>query len=226
MRRFLILICLLGILGQAAPAETLEQFLIRKIIDDYELDPDHVRITLIRSDLKQKDLAGLRVEAYPVTQGDPRGRFPLKVELFREEAMIARGSASLDVRIFNDLPVPVQNIKRHELLTGDMFELKRFDVTSITEKLLTDMPQLEGCRAKQNLSAGRYVPIRRIEKLPDVENGHPVTILGSSGLFEIRAKGLALQNGVIGETIKVKNVDSRKILLGKITAPGVVEIAI
>jgi flagella basal body P-ring formation protein FlgA len=226
MRRFLVVMCILGLLGQAALAETLEQYLAEKVITDYQLDPDKVRITLVRSDLEQIEIDGFAIEAYPATQSDPRGRFPMRVELFRDGARVEKGSVSLDVRVFADLPVPVQNIKRHEMLTADLFKYKRFDITSITEKLLTETAQFEGCRAKQNLAADRYIPLRRVEKLPDVENGNTVTIVGYSDLFEIRARGLALQNGVIGESIKVKNVDSRKILIGKITAPGVVEIAI
>lgn len=226
MRRLLVTMCILVLLGQAVSAKTLEQYLAEKVIADYQLDPDKVRITLVRSDLKQNEIDGFTVEAYPVTQSDPRGRFSMRVELFWDGARVKKGSVSLDVRIFADLPVPVQNIKRHEILTADLFKDKRFDITSITEKLLTETAQFEGCRAKQNLTAGRYIPLRRVEKLPDVENGGTVTIVGNSGLFEIRVRGLALQNGVVGESIRVKNVDSRKILIGKITAPGVVEIAI
>jgi flagella basal body P-ring formation protein FlgA len=226
MRRFLVIVFLLCVLSQAITAETLEQFLTDKVIADYQLERDLIRLTLVRSALKNTDLEGLQAKAYPLTHSEPRGRFPMQVELFRDGAMIEKGSVSLDVRIFAELPVPVQNIKRHELLGAEMFEIKRFDITSITEKLLAETSQFEDCRAKQNLAAGRYVPLRRVEKIPDVENGHNVTIVGNGGMLEIRAKGIALQNGAIGETIKVKNVDSRKILMGKITAPGVVEIAI
>ena len=226
MSRLLIVMCCLAIMIQAAPAETLEQYLSDKIVADYHLDPDQVRIAIVRSALENNEVDGYDIEAYPVTQAQPRGRFSMTVELFRDGARVERGSVSLDIRIFADLPVPIQNINRHELLTDDMFTFKRFDITSITEKLLTEPSQWEGCRAKHNLTADRYIPMRRVEKLPDVENGQPVTIIGSSGILEIHARGQALQNGAVGEKIRVKNVDSRKILTATVTAPGVVEISI
>ena len=68
--------------------------------------------------------------------------------------------------------------------------------------------------------------MKRIQPVPDAEIGQPVTIIAGDGIFEIRAKGLALENGVIGEMIRVKNVDSRKILSGTVAAPGVVEVAL
>ncbi len=226
MSRLLMILCCLVILVQAVPAETLEQYLSDKIVADYRLDPEKVRITVVRSGLKNTEVDGFEVEAYPVTHAEPRGRFPMKVELYRDGSRVEKGSVSLDIRIFADLPIPIQNIKRHELLTEDMFTYKRFDITTITEKLLTDPSQWEGCRAKHNLTADRYIPMRRVEKLPDVENGQSVMIVGNGGFLEIRARGQALQNGAIGEKIKVKNVDSRKILTATVTAPGVVEITI
>jgi flagella basal body P-ring formation protein FlgA len=226
MLRILTLIGLLSLLVQALPAVTLEQYLSDKIIADYQLDPELTQINIIRSSLSHDSLDGFEIEAYPVTHTAPKGRFPMKVELSRDGAIVDRGAVSVDVRIFADLPVPVQNIKRHEILSADMFTLERFDITSITEKLLTDESQMTGCRAKQNLTAGRYVAMRRVEAIPDVENGSNVTIVGKGAAFEIRARGIALQTGLVGETIKIKNVDSRKILVGKVTGPGMVEISI
>lgn len=214
------------ILASAVSGETLEEYLRAEIIADYHLDSADVSISILRSTLTPTDVSIYDVKAYPLAQGDPKGRFPMRVELYRDGEMAERGSVSLDVRKFADLLVPTQNIRRHEMLTPDMFESKRFDITSFTEVMLADPAQLDGCRAAQSLIAGRMIPLRRIEKAPDVEYGAPITIIGKSRMFEIRAKGTAMQNGVVGETVKVKNDDSRKILTGTVTGPGTVEIDI
>jgi flagella basal body P-ring formation protein FlgA len=226
MRFLIYALAALMVLSSVVSGETLEEFLRAEIINDYSLDSADVSISILRSTLTPVDLSDYVVKAYPLAQGDPVGRFPMRVELYRDGEMTERGSVSLDVRRFAELLVPIQNIRRHEMLTAGMFERKRFDVTSYTEPMLTDLTQLDGCRAAQNLAAGRMVPIRRIEKTPDVEYGAPITIIGKSRLFEIRAKGTALQNGVTGETVKIKNNDSKKILTGTVTGPGTVEIDI
>jgi flagella basal body P-ring formation protein FlgA len=226
MRCVIHAVLALIILTTAGSAETLEEYLRAEIINDYQLDSTDVSISILRSTLKPVDVSTYDVKAYPLAQSDPVGRFPMRVELYRDGDMIERGSVSLDVRRYADLLVPKKNIRRHEMLSPDMFERKRFDVTSYSEAMLEDLTQLDGCRATQNLAAGRMIPIRRIEKTPDVEYGLPVTIVGKSRLFEIRTKGTAMQNGVVGETVKVKNDDSRKILTGTVTGPGIVEIDI
>jgi flagella basal body P-ring formation protein FlgA len=226
MRQILLTAGFFFLLAQAAVPETLEEYLSDKIIADYQLAPENVEITIVRSALDHTEIDGFEIEAYPMTGARPKGRFPMHVELSHDGAIVDKGSVSLDVRVFDEVPVPVQNIRRHEMLSAEMFTSERIDITNISEELLSEESQYEGCRAKHNLAAGRYVPLRRVEKLPDVENGCHVTIVGKGSLFEIRAKGMALQSGVIGETIKVKNIDSKKILLGEITGPGVVEITI
>jgi flagella basal body P-ring formation protein FlgA len=226
MRFVIRILAAIIVLTSAVSGETIEEYLRDEIITDYQLDSADVSISILRSTLSPMDVSAYEVKAYPLAQGDPVGRFPMRVELYRDGEMAERGSVSLDVRRYDDLLVPRQNIRRHELLAADMFEYKRFDITSISENMLSDPAQLDGCRAAQTLTAARMVPVRRIEKTPDVEYGAPITIIGKSRLFEIRAKGTAMQNGVVGETVKVKNDDSKKILTGTVIGPGRVEIDI
>ena len=56
MRLLSGLICLMIILAGTVQAETLEEFLAGKVINDYQLDPELVQISLIRSALKHDDL--------------------------------------------------------------------------------------------------------------------------------------------------------------------------
>lgn len=226
MNKFMTWIVVLVLMAGSASADNLETILTDKLIDDYGLERELVSVSLVRSAVKLNNLSDCEVRAYPMTQSDPRGRFPMRVEIFRDGAMIDKGAVSLDVRLSADLLVPIRNIKRHEKLHPEMFTVKRFDITTRTERMLAEVEHMTGCRAKQNLTAGRYVPLSRLEKIPDIENGAQIAIIGGSSLLEIRVKGVALQNGNIGESIRVKNVDSRKILVGRVIGPGTVEIAL
>jgi flagellar basal body P-ring formation protein FlgA len=53
-----------------------------------------------------------------------------------------------------------------------------------------------------------------------------VTIIAGDGQLEVRAQGIALQNGRIGDVIQIRNADSKKILMGRVTAAGVVQVSI
>lgn len=61
-----------------------------------------------------------------------------------------------------------------------------------------------------------------INTLPDltVKRGEEIVVIASNGAVTIRGLGTALQDGRVGESIKVKRGDSKKILTGKINESG------
>jgi flagella basal body P-ring formation protein FlgA len=58
--------------------------------------------------------------------------------------------------------------------------------------------------------AGRLLSWRDLARRPLVHKGEVVDVSASDGLLTINLKGLALQNGAQGETITVRNPDSKK----------------
>lgn len=211
--------------GNSSQEDPLLSFLTDEILATYELNPELTEISIARTEIDGNDYVGCEFQYYPLVSNAPRGRFPLRVEIFKDGEMVKKGSVSLMVRRYEDILVPIQTIRRHEVLTPEKFAVKRIDVTSRSEKLVSDLDILAGCRAQQNLAPDRGFGPNRIEKIPDIENGGQITIVGSSHLLEIQARGVALQQGYIGDNIRVKNSDSHKIIYGTVTAPGVVEIA-
>jgi len=226
MYRLLLFLAFLAAITQGAVGQGLEQTLSEKVMRDYHLDPEYSKITIHHMGLSHQDVTGLEVRAYPLTQSEPRGIFSMRVEIYNDTTLLEKGSVTLYVRQMADLLVPGRDIKRNESLSLDMFVVKRIDVTSLTESLLSDPMSIEGCRARQNLPAGRCVFLTKIEKIPDVASGEQVIMIGLANLFEVKAKGIALENGQIGETIKIRNVDSRKVVMGRVTGPGAVAVAL
>jgi flagella basal body P-ring formation protein FlgA len=226
MRLFsLILVCIVLTVPLCA-GSSLEAGLTDWLVRQYALDTAHARISLVHSDLATADLSAFDMKVVPLVLSEPKGRFPVRVELYQNGALSAKGSATLEIRKLADLLVPTRGIKRTEPLLPDQFVTKRLDVTGLTDDFLADPSQLAGCRAKTDLAADKQVPISRVDKIPDVENGYPVTIVASDGQLEIRTRGVALQNGRIGEMIQVRNVESKKIVVGRITSAGTITISI
>ena len=226
MRRMILAAGFLCLLAAGAGGESLSQAVAERIMTDFGFDPDLVTVTVARIEPVLADVTGFDLKVIPQTQGTPKGRFSARVEMYRQGDLVQQGTASVDVRVWADLLVPVRNINRGEVLTPDLFTIKRFDVTAWTEPMLADPAHLAGCRAKNTLTAGRQVGLARLEKIPDVPTGGTITLVGTVGILEIRAKGVALQNGTIGETIAVRNMDSGKVLNGKVVGPGTVVIAL
>jgi flagella basal body P-ring formation protein FlgA len=221
----LFILCLI-FTAQALSGATLDERVAEVLTRDLQLDTSMVRISVVHSDIGTNDLAGYELKVIPLTTTEPRGRYPVRVEVYRHDTLIEKGAASLDVRRLADVLVPLRGIKRGEVLNADLFTNKRIDVTSITENILTDQEQLCGSRARQDFMPDRVIPLSRLEKIPDVENGGSVIIIAGDGQLEVRAQGIALQSGRVGQSIQVRNTDTKKTLTGRVTAAGMVQVAL
>lgn len=57
-----------------------------------------------------------------------------------------------------------------------------------------------------------------------VRGGQPVLLRVSHGAVRITMRGEALQNGRVGDVVRVRNTDSRQTVIGTVAADGVVEV--
>jgi len=69
---------------------------------------------------------------------------------------------------------------------------------------------------KRSIPANFIITERNIENIHAVKKGQKVILLFDSGRLRITAKGVAKENGFIGENIRVLNTSSKKQIEGKI----------
>jgi flagella basal body P-ring formation protein FlgA len=63
-----------------------------------------------------------------------------------------------------------------------------------------------------------------VENLPVVKRGQQVKIAIKAGALLLTATGLAYNDGKLDQMIKVQNISSSKIILGRVAGPGLVEV--
>jgi len=81
-----------------------------------------------------------------------------------------------------------------------------------------------GLKLTRSMRAGTPIVDTMVEALPVVHRGEKVKILVRAGALQITATGLAHSDGKIDEMIRVQNISSNKVLLCRVTAPGLVEV--
>jgi flagellar basal body P-ring formation protein FlgA len=89
---------------------------------------------------------------------------------------------------------------------------------------LTDPAQLGRATLRHSLPAGAVLTSEDL--LPDfmVRQGEQVTLVAAIDGIEVRAAGLALQNGRQGALIRVQNADSSKVVQGVVESERVVDV--
>lgn len=83
---------------------------------------------------------------------------------------------------------------------------------------------LVGQEARRDLPAGRPVLARAIGPQRIVRRNAPVTMIYTAGAVRVEAEGLALADAAAGETVRVANTKTRRVVSGLARADGRVEV--
>lgn len=78
--------------------------------------------------------------------------------------------------------------------------------------------------AKMDIRAGMVIKTGMLDSRKLVKRGNPVSIVVESGILRVTAAGQAMEDGPEGKFIKVLNLSSRKIVVGKIVADSTVSV--
>ncbi len=122
------------------------------------------------------------------------------------------------------VPVAIRDISPFSTVTADDFELVERELETVVEKLLDPTFTPRGQVTRRFVHAGEVISPLYLSPPLLVRQGDHVTIVVRSKAFEIHAEGVARAAGRMGDTIMVLNIDSKKILLGRITGEKEVEV--
>ena len=162
----------------------------------------------------------------PLSSRPYRGPTLLRVEIRAGGAMLRALTVTVDARYYREVLVTSRTIRRGALLTPDMVELVERDVTSLKHGYLTVFEELGDLQASRPIGAGDIVSRNHVKPIPLVHRGDEIVMTVVSRHMQLAASGVALQDGGAGERIRVKSVDSGKIVYGRVDADGSVRIGL
>jgi flagella basal body P-ring formation protein FlgA len=132
----------------------------------------------------------------------------------------------LQARLWRQIPVAHSSLMRGQLLRGADIVLERRDALTLHEGCIafpvTD-PTLE---AAGNIPAGTPVWSREVHRRAILRRGQLVEGLFQDGALTISLKVEALEDGALGQTVRVLNPKTRRELCGKIQNEDLVLIAL
>jgi flagella basal body P-ring formation protein FlgA len=136
-------------------------------------------------------------------------------------SMLVRCRITADGVVVSDTPLVLRAalwrdawVARQPLGNGATFDPAALDVrrTDLFREREA-VPATVGDRSyifARSITAGRLLTWRDIARRPLVRKGDLVEVSASDGTLSITMKALAMQNGAQGETVQVRNIDSKK----------------
>jgi len=128
------------------------------------------------------------------------------------------------VHIFAEVLTAAHPLARGIALTAADFTTSRQDLAAAAGSPLTVISQAVGKHLRYPVAAGTIVSAAMLESPPLVRRGQPVTIVSGARGVEIRVTGEALADGGNGDTIRVRNLQTRRVLDATVQASGLVRV--
>lgn len=128
------------------------------------------------------------------------------------------------VSVYVPVVVMARSQNRGSLLgTGDIGMEER-DLGTLTAGYLLEQERAIGMELKRNMTAGNVLTSTALTQPRLVRRGQSVTLIAEGTSFTVRVAGEALQDGVIGDRIRVRNSGSKRVIEGYVEGPGLVRV--
>lgn len=102
-------------------------------------------------------------------------------------------------------------IKGATLRDSDIY-IAEFDVKKLKQGYFTDSKDLIGQVCKQNITGDTPLTPYNIELAKLIRKGEQITIVAGNNGLVISMAGIALNDGALGETVRVKNISSKRTI--------------
>ncbi len=109
--------------------------------------------------------------------------------------------------------IVTKNIAKGVRVEADMVKVSLVDKFKVKSRSISTAKSVLGGRAMRNIPRGYQIGLNDVCL---VCKGDDVSIIAKSGSMMIKTSGTAIENGAKGETIKVKNASSNRIVKGVI----------
>jgi flagella basal body P-ring formation protein FlgA len=220
-------ICLLTCFLACSLAHADEQLRLRSAIDTY-LDAEWGVGNVEWIELSMPDPKLLDKDGDWTLEGSelPRGRVVLYLNVTIENTMLRRIPFRIRVMPFAWVPVLVQPTSHGMMVSGSNIRWERREVTEIRHPW-PDSPEVldaSSLRSKRSLKAGDVITWQDVERQPDVIRGDRVTLHMQRGSIVVETEGIALQDGHVGEIIRVEQEEIGSLLRVKVTGSERAEI--
>ncbi len=163
---------------------------------------------------KRRDKIDLNITLIDTSKD--RGKIELVVSASSDSRRFFKVPVYFNVRVFEFVAITKKKLRRKQHITREDIFIARRDTTRMRGMAFSGIDDLKGMMTIAPIQAHTILTDRMVEIPPTISQGSLVKLIVKRSGFEIVTKGLAQQTGYKGDVIKVKNINSKKMLYGTI----------
>jgi flagella basal body P-ring formation protein FlgA len=152
--------------------------------------------------------------------------FIARFELRTPQGVLGNWQVPVQARIWREVWVAGSQLARGQSLsTADVVKERR-DVLAIRDALSTFSPDDNTLEIGENLPAGAPLTLHSIRLRPVVQRGRVVEAVVKDGPLTISVKAEVLEDGVPGQTVRARNLKTKREFRGKVQNEETIVVAL
>lgn len=120
------------------------------------------------------------------------------------------------IQIFQDVIVATMPISRDQIISAKDIQLNKQDINQLGDGYFQTEEEILGLSTIKSIQPGAVIKRHMVRQPIIIRRGETVKIVINQPGFTLEADGIAQSDGAMGETIKVKNSRSNKMLDAKV----------
>lgn len=140
-------------------------------------------------------------------------------------AAVALAASAPALAVDMPLPVPAVTIYPGDVIRDNMLIERDFAETATSSAMVDSRNALIGKVARRTLLPGKAIPVGAVEDARVVSNGSQVKVVFEEQGLTITTYAAALQNGRVGDLVKVRNLDSGLTVSGTVLSDGSIRVS-
>ena len=131
---------------------------------------------------------------------------------------------SVQIKVFGPAVISKQSLPRGTILSAEDLSIARRDISSALHGYFKSIKEVEGMELQRSMGQGQVIGPKSVKPRHLVKRGDIVTVIAETNGLHIQIKGKALMNGYHGQSIRIKNTRTNRVLQGEVVAARTVRI--
>jgi flagella basal body P-ring formation protein FlgA len=127
------------------------------------------------------------------------------------------------VDLFQKVVHAARPLKRGEIVSDLDIMLEKVNISEGPDRFAAQPDQVVGKRLVRDVGSHQPVNVEDIDQPLAFKRGSPVTIVYANGGLRLTAKGQAREDGIIGSTVRITNVMTKRTIVGLVVDESTVQ---
>ena len=157
-----------------------------------------------------------------MTPHGPRGLGRTSVTVRCETPQPWAAALTASIEVWKPVAIAVHALPGQSVLQANDVAMEPHNLADLHGQYIVDASRIVGWSVRRPVAPGAVLSIRQLAAPIAVNKGDAVRIQSGQGTVSVSMNGTALDNGMPGEQIAVRNVSSSRVVKAWVVEPGLV----